>query len=151
MAGMKPRVSLRPVSRENFYECERLSVAEGQERFVATNAYSIAQASVEPGCTPLVVYAGEEVVGFAMYTLNPNDGKYWIHRFMVSGENQGKGYGRAGMEALIELVSEKIGCDEIFISWVLENTAAEKLYENLGFVKTGKIKDGEVIARLDLG
>lgn len=146
----RPRVSLRPVSRENFYDCEKLSVAEGQERFVATNAYSIAQASVETGCTPLVVYAGEEVVGFAMYTLEPKSGKYWIHRFMVSGEHQRKGYGRAAMEALIEILREKPGCDEISISWVPENVVAAKLYRDLGFVETGEIENGEIIARLDL-
>lgn len=70
---------------------------------------------------------------------------------MVSEENQGKGYGRAGMEALIELLEEKPGCDEIYISWVPENIAAENLYESLGFVKTGEIDDGEIIARLELG
>ncbi len=143
-------VSLEPVSRENFYECVGLKVADGQEGFVASNEYSIAQATVEPGCVPLVVRSGEEVVGFAMYTLDPDDGKYWVHRFMVSEEHQGKGYGRAGMEALIALLEEKPDCDGISISWVPENIAAEKLYEDLGFVKTGEIEEGEVVARLDL-
>jgi diamine N-acetyltransferase len=151
MPGAKPRVSLSPVNRDNFRECVGMKVAEGQENFVAPNVYSIAQSKVEPGCVPLVVYADENMVGFAMYTLDPDDGKYWVHRLMVSAESQGKGYGRAAMEALIEILEEKPDCDEILISWVPENTAAEKLYENLGFVKTGEIEDGEIVARFTFG
>lgn len=55
------------------------------------------------------------------------------------------------MEALISLLEGKPDCGGISISWVPENAAAEKLYEKPGFMKTGEIEDGEVVARLDLG
>jgi hypothetical protein len=40
-------VSLRAITKDNFQECVRLRVREDQ-KFVATNAYSIAQSKIEP-------------------------------------------------------------------------------------------------------
>src|SRR5690348_10609217 len=98
-----PEVELRPIDKSNWQTCVRLKVVPGQENFVATNVYSLAQAAYEPILTPMGVYDGETMVGFVMYTNRAaDDGRHWIVRVMVGADYQRKGYGRAAMIALIE-------------------------------------------------
>jgi diamine N-acetyltransferase len=145
-------ISLREITRDNWRECVRLKVADDQQKFVASNAVSLAQSKYEPECVPLAVYDGDIIVGFVMY--RPEDygiSKLWfIDRLMVGAQYQGKGYGRAAMEALIARLKAVPGYNAILISFVPGNEAAEKLYSSLGFVDTGEIEEGEIVYRLSL-
>jgi diamine N-acetyltransferase len=141
-------VTLRPLDRHNWRECVRLKVRPDQDHFVASNTYSIAQSKMEPECVPLAIYAGDTMVGFLMYALDADDGDYWIYRLMIAADQQGKGYGRAAMQSAIRLMRELPGCTGITISYEPENTVAERLYESLGFRKTGQMVAGEVVQRL---
>lgn len=141
-------ITLRPITRENWRECIRLKVAPEEERFVASNVGSLAQAAYETECVPQAVYADDQMVGFLMYARNPDDGEYWIYRLMVAQKEQGKGYGRAALLAGLELLRAKPDCRQVFISWDTDNERAGQLYQKLGFEKTGEIVDGEIIARL---
>ena len=141
-------VTLRPITRDNLWAVVELKLHPGQEEFVADNIDSIANAYVEPTFVPLAVYAGDELVGFAMYGQHPHTGAWWVIRLMIDREHQGKGYGRAATEAVIELMAERVGCEEIVTSFVPANAAAAKLYASLGFRPTGEIEDGEPLVRL---
>ena len=143
-------VTLRPITRDNFGAVLRLRLHPGQEAFVADNAVSIANAYVEPTFVPLGVYAGDELVGFAMYGQHPATGAWWVIRLMIDRAQQGKGYGRAALEAVIELMAERVGCEEIVTSFVPSNAVAAGLYASLGFRPTGEIEDGEPLVRLRL-
>ena len=66
---------------------------------------------------------------------------------MIDRKHQGKGYGRAAMEALIAMMTERVGCEEIVTSFVSANTVAANLYASLGFRPTGEIEDGEPLVR----
>jgi diamine N-acetyltransferase len=60
-------ISLRPVDTSNYRECLALSVAPEQERFVASNRQSLADAYVwRDAAEPYAIYAGDQMVGFAM-------------------------------------------------------------------------------------
>lgn len=145
-------VELRDITSENWYACVRLKVAPDQEQFVASNVFSLAQSKFEPESVPLAVYDGDTMVGFVMY--HPEDyelAKIWyIERLMVGQQYQGKGYGRAAMEALIARLKAIPGYTAILISFVPDNAAAQKLYASLGFEDTGEIEEGEVVYRLAL-
>lgn len=144
-------ISFRPITRENIRTITRtLKVAPGQENFVAPNAYSVAQCYVEPTWTPLGIYADEEPVGFAMFGTDEETGQVWLIRYMIDAAQQGKGYGKAALPSLIDLMVEKHGCSEILLGYDPANDVAAKLYASFGFVPTGEIEDDEVIARLDL-
>ncbi len=140
-------VTLRKIDRDNFRACVRLKVAPEQEHFVASNAYSLAQAYAETENVPLTIYDGETMVGFVMYALEPDEGKWWIHRVMVGKDYQGKGYGRAAMVALMKLIGEQPGGNEMAISYEPDNEVARKLYLSLGFVEHDEVIDGETVAR----
>ena len=146
------KITLCEITRDNWRECVRLKVADDQQKFVASNAVSLAQSKYEPESVPLAVCDGDTIVGFVMY--HPEDyglSKIWfIERLMVGAQYQGKGYGRAAMEALIARLKGIPGYAAILISFVPDNVAAEKLYSSLGFMDTGEIEEGEVVYRLPL-
>ena len=138
-----PTVALEPVNRANFNACSRLKVAPDQEGFVASNLYSIAQSKIEPTWVPLAIAAGDTVVGFAMYGHEVDTGRWWIIRMMIGADYQGKGYGRAAMNALIARMVERHGAREIRLGCVLGNDRARRLYERHGFRDTGEVEDNE--------
>jgi diamine N-acetyltransferase len=149
---------IRPVTKENWKELIRLKVREDQAQFVAANLYSIAESQFGDDYEghwdlyPFGIYDGNMPVGFLMYGYNFEHPKYeaFIIRLMVDEKFQGKGYGRFGMEKMLEIFH----CDQrikaVGISYEPENDVARKLYASLGFVETSKLIDGEVEAVLRL-
>jgi diamine N-acetyltransferase len=147
-------ITLREIDRDNYRAIGKLKVSPDQERFVATNPWSLTQSKYEPDLTPLGVYDGETPVGFVMYRDEDYGimGRAWsIWRLMIDHTQQGQGYGRAAMELLLtRLRAESTTHTGIFISFVPENVAARNLYSSLGFDDTGLVEDGEVVYRLAL-
>lgn len=144
-------VTLREVDESNFWQCINLKVADEQTDFVATNLYSIAESKVRPHFVPQAIYDGEELIGFALYGRDPQTAKYWIGRFMIGAEFQGRGYGKAALQELIAKINRLPEANEIYLSFVPGNTTAEKLYERAGFVQTGENNShGEIIMRLEI-
>ena len=142
-------VYLREINRDNWKQAIRIDVAPEQERFVASNLYSIAEAIFNPTFVPLAIYDETEMmVGFLMYGTNPDNDELWILRLMVGQQHQGRGYGRAAMEEIIRRLKAKPDCQEIFTSYKPGNHVAAKLYRNLGFEDTGRIEDGELVVCL---
>lgn len=140
-------VTLREITPENFKECINLKVADAQSTFVAPNVMSIAQSKIYPTVEPMAVYAGDEMVGFVLFGLDTDDGRYYLVRLMIDERHQGKGYGRAAVHAVIEKMRENPGCRELYLSFVPENTGAEALYKSIGFKRTGEISEGEIVMR----
>jgi diamine N-acetyltransferase len=147
-------ITLREIDRENYRAIGKLKVADNQQRFVATNPWSMVQSKYEPDLTPLGVYDGDTPVGFVMYCDEDYGvmGRAWsIWRVMIDQTQQGRGYGRAAMEALLaRLRANTTTHTGIFISFVPENIAARNLYTSLGFEDTGMVEDGELVFRLPL-
>ncbi len=144
-------VTLKPVTNDNYYECTKLKVKEGQENFVAPNTFSIAQSQFFPGMQMRAVYADDTLVGFAMWGWDPDQPKpeMWVWRLMIAGEHQGKGYGRTAMEHMITLLKIE-GIMELFLSYAPDNTGGAAFYAGLGFEETGRVEHGEIVVRLDL-
>lgn len=144
-------VSLREIDSDNFRQCINLKVADGQEKFVASNVTSIAESKVYPTALPFAVYCVDEMVGFVMYGFDTDDNKFYLGRLMIDAQHQGKGYGKAATLEVIERMRKIEDCREIYLSFVPENTGAEKLYASVGFERTGEIsKSGEVIMRFSI-
>jgi diamine N-acetyltransferase len=144
-------VTLREITPQNFRECVDLKVADGQEKFVAPNVMSIAQTKIYPTFNPLAVYHDDEIVGFVMYGFDPDEEKFYLGRLMIDAQHQGKGFGKAATLAVIERMKQTENCREIYLSFVPENTGAEKLYSSVGFERTGEISEhNEVVMKFSL-
>ena len=138
-------IELRSITKDNWYDCCKLKVAEGQKRFVATNSVSLVQAAYEKHLLPLAIYDGETMVGFVMFSKErgPKWG-YWILRLMVDEAHQRNGYGRATIKEVLRRLGERPDCAEVFISEVPDNVVAARLYESLGFERTDEVVGDEV-------
>lgn len=145
---MSAMITLRPITAKNWNECIGLQPGEDQKRFVASNLYSLAESKFKPWMVPLGIYDGEEMIGFVMYGLDQDDGNPWIYRLMVSEGRQGKGCGRAALREVIARLRAIPGRGEIKLSFNPGNARAEKLYESIGFRRTGEVISGEVVACL---
>jgi len=149
---------IRPVTKDNWRELIKLQVREDQRHFVASNLYSIAQAQFGDeyeghwDLNPFGIYDEEKPVGFLMYGYNFSHPvqQAFILRLMVDEKYQGKGYGRFGMERVLEIFRADERIKQVGISYEPENNVARKLYASKGFVETGEIFEGEVVAVANL-
>lgn len=148
-------VSLRPVTIRNWQQVIALKVRDDQADFVASNLYSLAEAHFGFdyhgywSLTPLAIYAGKRLVGFTMYAVNYSyePFQYIIMRLMIDAEHQGRGYGKAAMQLLLERIAADPGATTVAISYDPSNEAARQLYAQLGFVETGVIEHETLATR----
>lgn len=149
---------IRPVTKDNWKELVRLKVREDQTHFVASNLYSIAESQFgdeDEGhwdLFPYGIYEGNMPVGFLMYGFNfehPTQ-QAFIIRLMVDEKYQGRGYGRFGMEKLLEIFRADDRIRAVGISYEPENESARRLYASLSFQETGRMIEGELEAVLRL-
>ncbi len=142
-------VIFKEITKENFWDCIELSVAEEQVSFVTSNAVSIAQSKVQEECIPLAVYSDDLMIGFVMYCIDTDDGEYWIYRMMIDKKYQSKGYGRKTLEKLLEIIKQDKNHNTIFLGVHKESAYAVKLYKSFGFDFNGQVFGNEHIMRLD--
>jgi diamine N-acetyltransferase len=146
-------VHLERLTRDNWRDVITLDIADDQRRFLETPSvlYGVAEVQFHPTYTPYAVCDGDTVVGFAVYGYMPEDStRWWIPLILIDHRHQGKGYGRAAMQAIIAYVQQEApDCHEIALSYKPDNTVAERLYLSLGFEKTDEIDErGQLTARL---
>ncbi|MCM1058263.1 MAG: GNAT family N-acetyltransferase [Firmicutes bacterium] len=146
-------IHFRKITEENFTAIIQMKRPEG-ENFVASNAYSLAQAWLyrEAGDVyPFAVYHGEEPVGFMMLDEDSDERCLVLWRIMFPEEHQGKGYGTSAIQQMIQLAKDSGKYDFIILDYVPENKIAKHIYEKLGFLPTGRIvNEGEIEMRLPL-
>jgi len=143
-------IEFREITKENFKECINLKLKDGQEKFVAPNLYSIAQAGVWKGTESFAIYSKETMVGFIMYYFDEEEKAGDLWRLMIAGDYQGKGFGKEALQKMIEYFRKIKDCCNIFLSYVPGNESAEKLYEFVGFEANGEIDNGEIVMELKL-
>ncbi len=114
------KIKLEPINDNNREAVLALTVREDQP-FVAPNDVSLRQAAETnaeyPGAArPFAIYAGDKLVGFCMFSFAPEaedeDDRYWLWRFMIDKEEQGKGYGQAALSEIIKYFKEN-GADRL--------------------------------------
>jgi diamine N-acetyltransferase len=143
-------VTLREITGETVRAVCRVEVAPEQRGYVAPNAVSIAQAHFEPKAWFRAVYAGEEPVGFVMLFEDTEKPEYYLWRFMVAAEHQGKGYGKRALDLVVERVRGLPGATELLSSYVRGEHGPQGFYLGYGFEETGEVEEGEHVIRLAL-
>lgn len=141
------RVTLTPVTVDNWRAVSALEVTEAQRAFVAAPAYYLALCFYGGEWRPLAVCLADLVIGFVMWAVDPDDGSCWVGGFIIDKRYQRHGHGRHALESLLELLGEKHGQRRFALSYAPENPAAH-LYRALGFQETGEREGDEVVARL---
>ena len=140
-------MELREVNADNWRDVIRIGAREDQGRFVASVAYYLNLCHYGEEWKPLALYQDGEPVGFAMWGYDAEEDSHWIGGFFIGANHQGKGYGRAAMEALLDHLAAQPGYREAALSYEPENTVARRLYASLGFVETGELSEDGLVAR----
>lgn len=145
-----PLVSLREITAQTVRAVTDLSVADEQQRFVASNAVSLAEALFTKEAWYRAIYSGEQLAGFVMLydealrSHVPESPQVAIWRFMIDRSFQGRGVGRAAIQLVIEHVKSKGLYKKLDLSYVPGPGCPEPLYRSLGFKATGKEDQGEL-------
>ena len=145
-------INFRAITEENFDVIIRMK-RPADEHFVASNAYSLAQAWLyrDAGDVyPFAIYDDDQPVGFMMLDEDIGEKCLIIWRIMFPVENQNKGYGTAAIREIIRLAKESGKYDFVLIDYAPDNKIAEHVYTKLGFKHTGVFEHGEYELRLDL-
>lgn len=146
----KPVVTLREITQETLQPILKLEVRDDQSHFVAGNAVSIAQAHFSDHAWFRAIFANETPVGFVMVYVDEDKPEYFLWRFMIDKNHQGKGYGYRALELVIEHVRTLPNASEMFTSYVPGEGSPGPFYGRLGFIETGEVLDDENVMRLDM-
>lgn len=145
-------INFRAITEDNFDAIIRMKRPD-DEHFVASNAYSLAQAWLyrDAGDVyPFAIYDDDLPVGFMMLDEDVDEKCLIIWRIMFPVENQNKGYGTAAIREIIRLAKDSGKYDFLLIDYAPDNKIAEHVYTKLGFKPTGVFEHGEYELRLDL-
>jgi len=143
-------VHLKRLNKDNWEDCAQLTVEESQQKFVASNIYSIAEVQFLENFEAYAVYDSDQMVGFTMFGLDEDDYNYWIYRLMVDKRFQGKGYGKAALQQTIHYLRQKPDCENIMVGYHPENIVVANLYKRFGFKEKGIAPSGEMVACLKM-
>lgn len=144
------KATLREITADTVGSILNLSVSEDQERFVASNARSIAQAHFSEHAWFRAFYASEEPVGFVMLYDKPEKGEYSLWRFMIDARYQGRGYGRAALLLVIAHIRTRPKATVLYSSYVPGEGDPGGFYRSLGFIETGEVSYEERVLKLVL-
>ena len=145
-------INFRAITEDNFDTIIRMKRPEN-EHFVASNAYSLAQAWLyrnNNDVYPFAIYNDEEPVGFMMLDEDLEERCLVIWRIMFPPEHQGKGYGTEAIQKIVELARASGKYDFMIMDYAPDNIIAEHVYTKLGFKSTGEVSNGEIVLRMDL-
>lgn len=140
-------IHLRKITEESFIDAFNLKLAPEQERFVSHPIRSLAQAYVyREQCQPFGIYEGQTMVGYVMVIYDYDVPEYDIWHMMIEQAEQGKGYGKAALDRVLDYIREKPfgSSDRVTLTCNKENIRALTMYKSKGFAETG-VTDGEEI------
>src|SRR3712207_1948976 len=93
-----------------------LSVAQQDERRLAPNVYSLAQAwLLRDTCQvfPYAILSSGKVVGFLLLNKDPKKKEYLIWRLMIDQSHQDRGYGKEAIRLVIRMAQADEKCETV--------------------------------------
>ena len=142
------RLTIVPVTAENWRRVYAVQVAEEQQAFVMPPGYYLALCAYGGLWQPLAIVHDGAVVGFMMWAVDPVDGACWLGGIQIDRAQQRRGLGRQALVAALAMLEQAHGFRHFALSYQPANVAAARLYAGLGFVETDEWEDDEIVARL---
>ena len=147
----RANVYLQPVTATNWKACIALELAPGQENFLPSNLYSIAESQFYEQAKSKAIYNEEhQLVGYALFGRDIFTHRWKIFRIMIDKFHQRKGYGEGAMREIIKRISKETDGHEILICYQDQNEAARRLYTKLGFIEQEIDAESKATALLEL-
>lgn len=159
-------LTFREITEDNWRAVATLTPKDGQVGNLASNLWSLAEASYSDTAWIRAIYADETLVGFLMLGIEDAEESYLIWRFMIDGRYQKLGYGKRGVEFAIAHVRQHNPRAKRLklLTTPLEGHGHEdpskvvkpedspyRFYEKLGFREIAPPdEDGELLMAIDL-
>lgn len=157
------RVDLRDIATEDDVQAVMgLRRGPGQDRYLGSMISHFEDAIADATACPRMwsVHDGDTLVGFVMISDNiPAEtlaededvvGPYYLWRLLIDHRFQGRGYGAATIEAVVDYLRTRPNAEVLLTSCAAGEGSPQPFYLHYGFEKTGEIQNGEDILRLDL-
>jgi histidinol dehydrogenase len=153
-ASASPELRVAPVDAQNVDAVLALKVAPSQRTMVASPERALAQAAYEPRSRALALLEGDSVVGLVtLYDARTHperpDNLLYLWRLMIDERHQRRGLGRAAIAWLRE-EALRLGFARIGLSHATDPGHAGPFYQQLGFVHTGEVVEGQLRMVLEL-
>ena len=142
---------LEKVTEKTFFPVVKMKISPEQEKFVAPNVMSLAQAWLyDDAAKPFAILDDNTVVGFMMLDWDEGERTVGIWRMMIGQAFQRKGYGRSALTEALNMIRETRKFDMVHLDYVPGNTVARDLYASLGFRENGEMEGDEMVMTLPL-
>ena len=137
-------IRLSDVTEDNWFEVASLSVKDEQKAFLAPAIGILARGYVYRDCRArvFVIEDDDSIVGTALvreFTDEPLG--YDLQQFMIDQRYQGRGYGSAALELILEELKKEGRFDHVEVCVKKADAAAIRLYEKHGFSVSGFIDE----------
>jgi len=86
-----------------------------------------------------------DVVGFAEWAYDESDGTYSLGGITIDQRQQGRGLGRAALDALVAHLLAQPVPGVVALTVHADNERARGLYERYGFAATGEVIEDELV------
>lgn len=146
----KNQLELRELDHRSFYTITQLEVFDNQKECVASNAFSMAQANFHKDAWFRGIYVNDEAVGFVMLNLNHEYADYYLWRFMIDKNHQGKGYGKLALDKIVAFLAQFPEAKTLKSSVDVGEASPLNFYLKYGFEVTDEWDDGERVIMLKL-
>lgn len=146
-------IELKKITEDNFLDAFQLKLAPEQEKYVSHPIRSLAQAYVyREQCQPFGIYAEGRMIGYVMVIYDYDVPEYDIWHMMVDEAAQGRGYGSAALDRVLDYIRTKPfgASNRVALTCSKDNPVAKKLYESKGFSATGVEDEDEIELALTL-
>jgi diamine N-acetyltransferase len=77
-------------------------------------------------------------------------GPFFLWKLLIDESVQGRGYGRATLDAVVDYVRRRPGADVLYTSCSDGPGSPRGFYLGYGFADTGRVESGENVLALDL-
>ena len=143
---------IKPLERKHVRALYFMTIRPEQQDFVSPNGVTMAEAPFEPGSEVFSIWQDDTPVGLLAVIdfshpnaqLEPGEDptSLYVWRLLVDEDHQKRGYGTFALNHAKQMMRDR-GLTAIFITAVDKPGGAIPLYEGQGFVRTGRIIDGE--------
>lgn len=140
------------LTADNVEDVLAVSPFPEQLQYVNPVAWYVARSAYQNVWQP-VGLATEDgaVVGFAEWAYDESDGTYSLGGITIDHRQQGRGLGRAALDALVALLQAQPVPGVVALTVHAGNERARGLYERYGFAATGEVIENELVMVLGRG
>ena len=95
--------------------------------------------------SPFGIYAEDTMVGYVMVIYDFDIPEYDIWHMMIDESKQGRGYGSAALDRVLEYIKTKPfgDSDRVTLTCNIDNIYALRMYKRKGFAETGNVEGEE--------